>query len=416
VSNLYGLDCVLSLKRLLPLAAGVLVVATGMLLAACGEPEAAATPPTAVPKPSVEARQGSAPQAASPAPAVGPASTVDPASLAPLPVGLGDSPYLIDTDWLAANIDRAGLLILDVRSTGEFDTGHIAGAVNVPPADMTAIVDRNNNMAPSAADFTAVLQAAGVNGGASLVIVDGGNLRWASRMFWTLEYFGHTDVSVLHGGLAAWSGEGRPLSAEATNPPAGDFEARAESDRLAGMGDVLDRLDDPDAMILDTRSPAEFAGEDVRAARGGHIPGAVNVDWILASNDTAAPTLKPAEELRALYEGAGVTPDRAMILIYCQSGMRASHTYLVLRLLGYENLRLYDASWAEWGNDAEVPIESGAGAASESVADPASKPVELEPEDDDLNSPDDMDCMCRGPKPGDAVRESDRCPGAPGLV
>ena len=371
-------------KRLPPLV-GMLVVAMGLMLAGCDNDAATPAPAGAPPPPAPEATIA-APAAAATATAAAtrepateptPAPTVAPASLAPLPAGLEDSRLLVDTDWLAANIDEVGIRVLDVRSTEEFDSGHIPGAVNVPSEGFTATVDGIRNMAPPAEDFAAVMRAAGVSGDTRVVVADGGNLLWAARMFWTLDYFGHTDIAILHGGMAAWSGEERPRTALAEAPPAGDFEAHANPDRLAVMDEVLDRLYDPDVIVVDTRSPAEFDGEDVRSARGGHIPRASNVNWSLTLNDTAVPTLKAADELRALYEAVRVTTDRT-IVTHCQTGVRGSHTYFVLRLLGYENVALYDAGWAEWGNDPEAPIESN--------AEPATKP-------NDAGGTDTMDGM-----------------------
>jgi len=109
-------------------------------------------------------------------------------------------------------------------------------------------------------------------------------------------------------------------------------------------------------VILDARSPAEYNGTDVRAKRGGHILGAVNIDWQLAISPDDLKVFKPAAELRRLFEAAGVTPDKEVIT-YCQTGVRSAHTLFVLRLLGYNRVRNYDGSWAEWGNNPELPIE-----------------------------------------------------------
>jgi thiosulfate/3-mercaptopyruvate sulfurtransferase len=117
---------------------------------------------------------------------------------------------------------------------------------------------------------------------------------------------------------------------------------------------VLARLDSRDAVIVDARSTEEYCGTMVRAARGGAIPHAVHIEW--TRNLDANKELKPAAELRAMYEGAGVTPDREVVS-YCQGGYRAAHTYLALRLLGYPRLRNYVGSWREWGNRTDLPIE-----------------------------------------------------------
>ncbi len=379
----------MSLKRLLPLLGAL---AAAVVVAGCSGEETAAAPATAPPAPAATAAVAVAPTdvpAIEPTavPAVAPTVAREtagaateptaappapkPATLAPLPAGLEDSGLLVDTAWLAANVKEDGVRLLDVRSTEEFDSGHIAGAVNVPSADFTATVDGIRNLAPSAENFAAVMQAAGVSVDTRVVVVDGGNLLWAGRMFWTLEYFGHADVAVLHGGMAAWSGEGRPLTALNDPVPSGDFAAATVPERLAELDDVLERLDDSGFLVLDTRSPAEYEGEDVRSARGGHTPGAVNVNWVLTLNNTEAPTLMGAEELRALYEAAGVTADLT-IATHCQTGVRGAHTFFVLRLLGYQNLELYDAGWEEWGNDPNVPIEPDVAPAAEPEPDDGS--------------------------------------------
>ncbi|MBW1998862.1 MAG: hypothetical protein JRJ29_12980 [Deltaproteobacteria bacterium] len=121
---------------------------------------------------------------------------------------------------------------------------------------------------------------------------------------------------------------------------------------------IFKNLHEPDTIILDVRSQGEFTGEIARSARGGHIPGAIHLEW--KNNLSEEGTIKGAKELRNMYYKAQVKKGK-MIVVYCQSGRRASQTYFVLRLLGYEQIRLYDGSWEEWGNKQEYPVETGAG-------------------------------------------------------
>ena len=162
-------------------------------------------------------------------------------------------------------------------------------------------------------------------------------------------------MRLLDGGVKAWTAAGLPLSLHHVAPVPTTWLGTRRLDVLATWKDVHDRLGHHDASILDTRSDGEYCGTLVRAARGGAIPGAVHLEWKQSLGPDGA--FKPAAELRAMFERAGVTPDREVVP-YCQGGYRAAHSYLALRLLGYPRVRSYLGSWKEWGDRTELPIEN----------------------------------------------------------
>jgi len=176
----------------------------------------------------------------------------------------------------------------------------------------------------------------------------------AARAFWFLEYLGHPNVRVLDGGSQAWERAGLPMTTETVAPTPSTWHGTAHPEKLATWRQVSDRLGQPGTVIVDTRSDGEYRGEVVRARRGGAIPGAVHLEW--TRNLAADGTFLPSDQLRAMYEGAGVTPDREVVT-YCQGGYRAAHAYLALRRLGYARVRNYTGSWKEWGDREDLPIE-----------------------------------------------------------
>jgi thiosulfate/3-mercaptopyruvate sulfurtransferase len=176
----------------------------------------------------------------------------------------------------------------------------------------------------------------------------------AGRAFFTLDYLGHTRVSLLDGGLEAWKAENGAL---ATTPPQvrrGSFTPRPRADRVVDAGWVRQRLDDPRYLLIDARPTAQFSGEDAAGLRAGHIPGAKNIFWRTALVSDDDPRLRPAAELRSLYAAAGAAPNRTVVT-YCRTGMQASHAYFVARYLGYDAV-MYDGSMVDWSRQAELPV------------------------------------------------------------
>ena len=255
---------------------------------------------------------------------------------------------------LLAGEGAAAPLLLDLRPPDAYTAGHIPTALHL---DLWGVSLTDTDPAPLNAFMWMiehVLAVHGVEGSTPVVVYDDQSGIRAARAFWFLEYFGHPSVQLLDGGFRAWVAAGLAVTRDAAPARQSEWTGTRETSTLATWRDVRSALDRPDTIILDTRSDGEYCGTVVRAKRGGAVPGAVHIEW--TRNLTVDGDFKPAAELRAMYEAAGVTPDREVIA-YCQGGYRAAHSYLALRLLGYPRVRTYVGSWKEWGDREELPVE-----------------------------------------------------------
>ncbi|MEB3861453.1 MAG: sulfurtransferase [Desulfurococcales archaeon] len=276
------------------------------------------------------------------------------------------APPLVEAEWLRERLGSPDIVVVEVDYDPDtaYRVGHIPGAVLVdwrrdlnkyPERD---IIDRDS--------FEALMSRLGVEPGSHVILYGDYNNWFAAFAYWIMKIYGHERVSLLNGGRSRWIMLDYPMTREEPSRKRTSYKvAKVDLTLRAYFLDVLKRLRDPGVALVDVRSPEEYKGEitappeypNEAAQRGGHIPGAVNIPWKKAVQEDGR--FKPVEELRRMYEQAGVTPDKEVI-IYCRIGERAAHTFFVLKeLLGYPKVRVYDGSWSEWGNMIGAPIEKG---------------------------------------------------------
>ena len=278
-----------------------------------------------------------------------------------------DKPLIVDTGFVEQAAAR-GALIWDVRSQEDYRRGHIPGAVNI---DEIAQVLRE----PSTEDYIPVARIEQILGEAGIdpareIVLYGAKAHTSPYFgYITLRYLGGSDACVYHGGMDDWKAAGKPIATDPVKLPPVSFRAQVNPEVIVSTSEVISRLAAPGIQIVDARTEKEFSGEDVRALRGGRIPGAVNIpyesNWVdpdtprklqrrqVAGKDGMS--LKPLEDLRALY--ARLDPQKETI-VYCQSGVRAAETATVLQNLGFRNVKVYDSSWLGYGNSFDAPAEN----------------------------------------------------------
>ncbi len=265
---------------------------------------------------------------------------------------------LVATAWLAQHAGDSGLRIFEAsQEPASYASGHVEGALAIDwKQDLIEAADESSGKVIDGSRFVMLARKLGIRPDDTLVFYGDQGGRHATRALWTFEYYRHPGkLHWVDGGREVWQAESRPLTTAILNiapsdypePPAPDYSIRAT------LTDIVAGLDNADLTVIDTRSPNEYAGADIRASRGGRIPGAKHIFWKTALAESGA--LLPKDELEALY--AAVSRDGASAA-YCQLGVRAAHTWFILRhVLDHPDAKNYDGSWQEWGNLSDTPIE-----------------------------------------------------------
>jgi thiosulfate/3-mercaptopyruvate sulfurtransferase len=273
-------------------------------------------------------------------------------------------PVLVTTEWLSERLGNGNVIVAEVDENPDlYDEGHIPGAIKLHwRDDLQDPVERD---LVEKDQFEKLMGQRGISNDTTMVVYGDKNNWFAAYAYWYLKIYGHGDVRILDGGRQKWIDEGRELTADEAQVSPTTYTAKDRDETIRARRDAVLASLGRDALV-DVRSPQEYSGELMAppgyeqegAQRTGHIPTAQSIPWAQAVRDDG--TFKSADELRELYGGKGVTPDKS-VTAYCRIGERSAHTWFVLReLLGYQDVRNYDGSWTEWGNLVDVPIEKSA--------------------------------------------------------
>jgi len=241
------------------------------------------------------------------------------------------------------------LVLIDTRSFREYSQEHIPNAVNLDLFSFHWIDTSKNGIESFNEQARKIFSYAGVTEKKNVVFYDTVSGMLAARGVWILQYFSHSQTSMLDGGITKWSGEGRITTTKPSNFKPANFPGMPNPKILAGYQYILDNLNK--ITILDVRSKEEFDGILVRAARAGHIPTSTNIDW--NENISKDGTMKKDADLSEIYQ----LPRDAEIVTYCQGAYRAANTYVALKRIGFKNVKVYLGSWGAWGNELGLPIE-----------------------------------------------------------
>lgn len=259
---------------------------------------------------------------------------------------------------------RNNIVVLDIRKAVDYAVGHVPGAQNIFRGDYSASSDVYGfgGMRADRAQLEALLGRLGVTADTQILAYDAKGDYDAARFWWQLSHFGFDNVRLIDGGIIAWENAGFEMTSAVPTVEPTQFsfpQTWSDESNLATLDDVIAAIDDPNVVILDTRTIEEMEGSTTKngAFRAGRIPSSVWLEW--TESLAGDKTFLDVDTLRARFAEIGVTPDKT-IIAYCQSGVRSAHTTFVLsELLGFPSVMNFDGSWIEWSYNEQLPLETG---------------------------------------------------------
>ena len=263
-------------------------------------------------------------------------------------------PLVIEPSDLLARLDAPHLILVDLSSAARYDAGHIAGARFIDPKRTQLGQPPAPGLLPTQASLQTLFGELGHNPNAVYVVYDDEGGGWAGRFIWLLDVIGHNNYHYLDGGIHAWIAEGHELTQDVPPAIAGAVTLTLHDEPTATREYVQSRLGAADLAIWDARSEAEYTGEKVLAAKGGHIPGAKHFEWTAGMDKTRS--LRIRTDMAQILSDLGISKDKE-IITHCQTHHRSGFTYLVAKSLGYPRVKGYAGSWGEWGNHPDTPVE-----------------------------------------------------------
>lgn len=268
-------------------------------------------------------------------------------------------PLLLEPAELEALLaSRNDLLIIDLSSADNYAKHHIPGAVHLPFKLLQAGTAPAPGKLPGKESLEQVFSQLGLSADKHVIAYDDEGGGWAGRLLWTLDVLDHPHYSYLNGGLIAWINEGYAVSTQTPAIIPGLYHATFDPSAVADLDDVLSNYQKTDTVIWDARSAAEYDGTKVVAKHGGHIPGAINLDWLELMDRSRNLRFKPLDELQNTLNSLGITANKTVIT-HCHSHHRSGLSYLLMKILGYPHIKAYHGSWGEWGNRDDTPVKTG---------------------------------------------------------